>query len=266
MKLASFVQWCIDFKVEPLGIEVMLKSDEYRVATALDLICYVTVKEKGYWGETYKSDSKSTGAKKGDPKESYKEVKQLAIVDYKSGKNFYDKNVLQLLESKLIFEENFPDIKVGGIYNFGANDWKGSTPTYKFYNQERENKNIDFLKAIFKNVLDRGKVEFEHKILPKRKRQFVGSADFSNLTMENVVKYETLEETAQRYWLEANTVVDHFKVFIDENKIETGKNLRTCLNPKDAAELKDLALKVGLKYNNRQKFIQRMVEKFNSYK
>jgi len=206
--VASFLAWIKEYKVNPLGIELMVKSDKYKVATALDLICEVTVKEKGHFGEVYKSDSKATGAKKGDPKESYGEVKKVVIVDFKSGKKgFYAKNVIQLLLSRKIFEENFPKVGIDGIFNFAPNDWKGSNPTFKFYDQERENKQIDYLKSILENILERGMKEFEFELSKKKERIFNGKIDITKLgDTDNMFQTYTLEQMADMYFdtLETN--------------------------------------------------------------
>lgn len=181
--IASFVTWVNDYNIKPIGIEMMLKSDKWKVATALDLVCYATVDETGYWGELYKS-----GKNKGQPKASKKKVEKLIVVDFKSGKKgFYAKNVLQLLLSKDIFEECFPALSIDGIFNFAPNDWK-SSPSYKFYDQERETKQIDYLKKIRDNVFTRGMVEFEEVLCKKRQRMFTGVVGLG-VQNENIVQY-----------------------------------------------------------------------------
>ena len=129
--LLSFAQWVKDYKVKPIAIELMLASREYKVATAVDYICQLTIKEKGFFGETYKS-----GAKKGQQKESAREREVVAIIDFKSGKKgFYDKHALQLLLNKIIVEENYGEkLKVEKLFNFSPKEWK-STPSYNFKDQ-----------------------------------------------------------------------------------------------------------------------------------
>lgn len=262
--VASFLTWIKEYKVRPLGIELMLKSDKYKVATALDLICEITAMEKGFHGEVYKSASKATGAKAGDPKMTLGEVKKNVIVDFKSGKKgFYDKNILQLLESRVIFEENFPDIKIDGIYNFAPNDWK-TKPTYKFYDQERESKQIDYLKKIFENVMERGKTEFEEKLMKRRERVMLGDIDINNI-QDELIQDMTLEEMANKYYREKYVVNrDVFGDFLEESKddITDTEGLVYVLERCNEEYLQELANGVGITYNNQEDFIKQLVSKY----
>lgn len=257
--LASLLTWIKEYNIKPLGIEVMLKSEKYRVATALDLICYATFKEKGFWGEVYKS-----GENKGNPKESYKEVTKLVIVDFKSGKKgFYHKNILQLLLSRVIFEENF-SLKVEGIFNFAPNDWLTS-PTFKFYDQERESKQIGYLKAIAENVFQRGLVEFNQILSKKEHRVLKGEIDVNNINLDSIVSYVNLEQLADYYYIKANTKVDVFEELIKTTKIDNTLDFRVYLNKLPATELKDLAIGIGIKYTTKQDFIKKVNQKFIEY-
>lgn len=186
--VASFVQWLKDYKVEPYAIEVMVHHPKWKVATAIDLIAKVTVEESGFWGEVYKS-----GAKKGQPKETKKPVEKLVIIDFKSGKGtgFYPSNVLQLLLNREMFEVNFPTLKLEGVYNFAPNAWRGSTPTYRFFDQEREGSGmVAKMQAVFENVLERGLMEFEDWLQSYRELDFSGNileGNIQSLSAEQVV-------------------------------------------------------------------------------
>lgn len=190
--ISSFVKWVDDYKIEPIAVEQMMRSEKYRVATAIDLVCYATVEEKGFWGEVYKS-----GAKKGEPKETKQAVRKLIIVDFKSGKSkgFYPVNILQLLLNRVIFEENLPDIKLDGVYNFAPNDWRTS-PSYEFYDQERESKMTDFLDKIKHNVFERGKEIFEEKLQSRRELAITGDV------LNPEIEFLSLEEVALGYFSE----------------------------------------------------------------
>lgn len=214
--VASLLTWIKEMNVKPLAIELMVKSNKYKVATALDLVCEVTTRQKGFWGEVYK-----TGEKKGEPKETYKDVTEIALVDFKSGKKgFYDKNVLQLLLSREIFEENFPNIKIGSVYNFAPNDWV-SSPTYKFYDQERDNSNINFLKKIKDLVFKFGVVEFEHKMENAKITDISGNIGEGSFS---VVK-STPQEEADAYWKRTYIDnVDKVEGFILDNEL-TSKSI-----------------------------------------
>lgn len=128
--ILSFTVFCKEYNVKPLAIELMLKSEKYKVASPVDLIAEITIIEKGFFGEVYKS-----GVNKGQPKETKQEKKIIAIIDLKSSKAFYDKHQLQLLLYKDMVNENYPEIEIGGIYNWSPKEWVGTEPTYNFKEQ-----------------------------------------------------------------------------------------------------------------------------------
>lgn len=116
--ILSFAQWLMDYNVEPLGIQMMLASDENGLSGRLDLRC--NMDSKNYTEKT--------------PPESRK--RHAAIVDYKSGKsgNFYLENEIQLGCYRDIWNFNFPDDPVECIYNWSGKNWR-TRPGYHFKNQ-----------------------------------------------------------------------------------------------------------------------------------
>ena len=129
--LLAFAQWCIDYSVKPLSVEIVLASEEMGVAGAIDLVAELTIVEKGYFGEVYKS-----GPRKGEPKESKTETVVTAIIDFKSGrKGFFEAHEIQLESYRLLWNENFPEIGIDRIYNCSPKDWRGENPTYNFTDQ-----------------------------------------------------------------------------------------------------------------------------------
>ena len=131
--LLSFAQFCQDYNVKALGIELMLRHYGWRVATPIDLICEMDYEVLGYHGEVYKTNSGEN--KKGDPKLTKNKIRVRAILDFKSGrKGFYDKHALQLGIGKIIFEENYPNMKIDALFNFSPKDWRTS-PTYNLKEQ-----------------------------------------------------------------------------------------------------------------------------------
>lgn len=90
--LIAFAQWIYDYKVEPIAIEIPLADSVLGYAGTIDLVAFIEVEEKGFFGETYK-----TGDKKGLPKESSRKVRTCAIIDFKSNrKTFHFSNTLQV--------------------------------------------------------------------------------------------------------------------------------------------------------------------------
>jgi hypothetical protein len=138
--MLSLMQFVIDHDVEPLAIEFVghYKKGQVKYAGAVDLICNMNIKEKGNWGEVYKS-----GKMKDLPKATYQENRVLAMIDLKSGKSgFFDSHKIQLNMYRKMFE-NMTDLKLDRIYNLAPNDWHGDTPTYKY--KEQSDLSIDKL-------------------------------------------------------------------------------------------------------------------------
>lgn len=127
----GFAQFLKDYKVKPLAIEVVLASQD-GYAGAVDLICLMTITEKGFFGEVYKS-----GDNKGNPKETKRETEVFAILDFKSGrKNFYESHEIQLEAYKCTVRENFPalDTDKMKLFNYSPNEWR-TAPGYKIKDQ-----------------------------------------------------------------------------------------------------------------------------------
>lgn len=124
--MAAFIQFSFDYQIKPLGIEYVLLSDK-GFGTLIDLVCEVTVEEKGFWGEVYKS-----GKQKGEPKETKKSVTKCAIINFKSGRHgFYRSNGIQIECERQLWEENFPDLQVDMACNWSPKEWT-SNPGYNF--------------------------------------------------------------------------------------------------------------------------------------
>ena len=107
--LLAFAQFVRDYNVKPLAIEIGLVSPTYHFAGCVDMPCVMT-----------------------DPKtgRSY-----TAIVDFKSGrKGFYEEHELQLHLYRMMWNENFPQIKIERLYNFSPKDWR-TKPTYNLKDQ-----------------------------------------------------------------------------------------------------------------------------------
>jgi hypothetical protein len=126
--LIAFAQFVYDYDVTPLMIEQVVAHGF--LGGAIDLVCSMTIKEKGFFGETYLS-----GAKKGEPKESFRERRVTAMIDYKSGrKGFYVSHEIQLKVYQELFESVFPDYPIEKLYNFSPKDWI-SNPGYNLKDQ-----------------------------------------------------------------------------------------------------------------------------------
>lgn len=151
--LLAFAQFVIDHKVKPYAIEIALAhKDGY--AGMIDLPCAMTIREKGFFGEVYKS-----GEKKDQPKETFREREVTAIVDFKSGrKGFYEDHEIQLHAYRKMWNENFPELKVERIFNWSPKDWRGKEPTYNLKDQT-ESKNIQK----FEHLVNIARIEMDKK-------------------------------------------------------------------------------------------------------
>lgn len=133
--MLAFAQFCIERNVKPLAIEIVLTHPTDGYAGAIDLACEFDGAIKGFHGEVYKS-----GKRAGEQKETTKNVRCTAIVDFKSGrKGFYESSEAQLAAYKEMWNKRFPDKHVEYIFNWSPKEWRGSTPTYNLVDQTNSN-------------------------------------------------------------------------------------------------------------------------------
>ncbi|HEY1025315.1 MAG TPA: hypothetical protein VGE26_09145 [Sphingobacteriaceae bacterium] len=184
--LVAFVQFCQDYKVVPLGIEYVLLSQR-GFGTLIDLVCNMTIEEKGFWGEVYKS-----GEKKGQPKETKRAKQITAVINFKSGRHqFYRSNGIQALAEKQLFEENFPDIKIDAAYNWSPKDWK-TEPGYnlKDWNGEIEPGEVDA-------VMQLAEVRFAQKAINRRYLNIYGTIHKGD-PVSALIHQESVEDFCMR--------------------------------------------------------------------
>lgn len=129
--ILAFAQFMKDTDLRPLAIELVLTNPQDGYAGAIDLCAEITIEEKGFYGETYK-----TGANAGKPKETKRQRRIRAIIDFKSGrKGFFPEHEVQLLAYKTMWNMHFEQYPVERVYNFSPKEWRGTTPTYNFKDQ-----------------------------------------------------------------------------------------------------------------------------------
>lgn len=128
--LLAFMQWVEDFKVRPIAVEFPIANSEMGLGGTIDLPCYITIKEKGFYGEVYKS-----GDRKGEKKETTQEREVIAITDLKSGrKGFYEEHEFQLEAYRRMWNAVYPQYPIEKIYDWSPKEWK-TTPSYNFTDQ-----------------------------------------------------------------------------------------------------------------------------------
>ena len=188
-RIIRFARFCNDYKVEPIMIEKVLSLEEYEVASPIDLVCRMTVKEKeeGFFGETYKRSG--NGYKAGDPKKSVREVERtyFAIVDFKSG-GIYSSHSLQLELYRRMVEAWYGDlVKVEKIYNFSPKSESGKGYTLRDQTECKELRKADA-------VYMQGMINHQNK--DKTFRFYTGTININNGFDESkhVVVYDIAEE------------------------------------------------------------------------
>ena len=128
--LLAFAQFVEDYSVKPIAIEFPIASPNMGLGGTIDLVCKMTIKEKGFFGEVYK-----TGDRKGEPKETTQEREIVAIVDLKSGrKGFYEEHEFQLHSYRRMWNAMFQQHTIERVYDWSPKEWK-TTPSYNFTDQ-----------------------------------------------------------------------------------------------------------------------------------
>lgn len=129
--ILAFAQFMKDTDLKPLAIELVLTNPQDGYAGAIDLCAEITIEEKGFFGDVYK-----TGANAGKPKETKRQRRIRAIIDFKSGrKGFFPEHEVQLLAYKTMWNMHFENYPVEKVYNWAPKEWRGTTPSYHFKDQ-----------------------------------------------------------------------------------------------------------------------------------
>lgn len=199
--IAAFKQFCNDYEVEPVAIEMMLASDEMGMAGTLDFPCKMILPEdKKAYEKAVKEFEKNASLK--NPKELAEPVKpekKLAIVDFKSG-GVHESAELQLAISKILFEENFPGLKVEGLYNWSPKEVRqNNTPGYNLTDQT----NTKFTYGAMLTLLDYYNLMYPNEIADKKVINFAGKIENDGLPISNNVRTSTLGERIEKRF-EAN--------------------------------------------------------------
>lgn len=129
--LLAFAQFMKDVELKPLAIELVLTNPEDGYAGAIDLAAEITIEEKGFFGEVYK-----TGANAGQPKETKQKRRIRAIIDFKSGrKGFFPEHEVQLHAYMKMWNMHFEAYPVEKVFNWSPKNFTGDIPTYNFKDQ-----------------------------------------------------------------------------------------------------------------------------------
>lgn len=108
--ILAFAQFVKDYDVRPYAVEIALVHPRLGYAGLIDMPCSMLEKPG--------SDERIN-----------------AIVDFKSGrKGFWEESEIQLHLYKMLWNENFPDKRIGRVFNFAPKDWR-KKPTYTLKEQ-----------------------------------------------------------------------------------------------------------------------------------
>ena len=209
--ILAFAQFVVDYKVKPLALELIMRSEKYKVASPVDMIFQMTIMEKGPWGEPLKS-----GPNKGEPKTIEREKVINAIMDFKSSQNgFFDKHFFQLHLYKRIVKENYPDLEIEGLYNWSPKDWRGA-PTYNL--KEQSDGKLEELCDV---VFEQGRIKHEWKT--PTVTTFADSISMSTYETEPMITTVPLKEYLEnKHAVEKESKEDGSET-TEETTIETSK-------------------------------------------
>lgn len=189
-RLKEDIQAWADFvyrhKVKVLAVEMVLCSEAFEFATAIDVVCMMDIDEKGFYGEVYAS-----GEKKGQPKETKRTVNIRAIINMKSGRHgFYPENANQLELERMVWNENYPDLPVDRVYNWSPTEWRNKDgDKYNLKDQTGAANKIE-LEAMLMLASERYKGKNEQKVWTNIYGEiYYGNDPTSNITQLKVIDH-----------------------------------------------------------------------------
>jgi hypothetical protein len=175
--MIAWAQFVHDTKLKCIAVEMVLCSSK-GFATAIDVVADMDLPVKGEWGEVYAS-----GTRKGQPKVTSKNVRKRVLINMKSGRHgFYPNNGLQVAAEKILFEENFPDIKIDAFLNWAPTDWEsvdGDKYKFKDWTDSIDMREIDCMFSL-------AEVKFRDKMQNKDRLNIWGQLVYGNSPGTNI--------------------------------------------------------------------------------
>lgn len=147
--LTAWADFVAKRKVKVMAVELVLVSDVHRFGSAIDIVCSM----------------------------DFGKSRIIGLINMKSGRHgFYAENAQQLLGEKILFEENYPDIKIDKIFNWRPTDWRDiGSEKYKLQDQT-DKANMDKLLLMFQLA----KLEFTDDLLDKPQYQLYGQLTYGS--------------------------------------------------------------------------------------
>lgn len=199
--IMSFAIFCKERNVKPVLIEKMLRSARLRIASSVDAVVEMDSEPETYTVEMETGETYKTGPKKGQPKVEKKTIKRtrriFAILDFKSGKNFYDEYALQLELHRRFIGENYGNVlRIEEIYNFAPGDISAKISKYKLKRQT-DNPILDMATIVYLQ----GKKRFlKTNYTVKTRRGEISIND--DMDMDSIFVAERLEDYIKRIMAE----------------------------------------------------------------
>lgn len=195
--LLSFAIFCKKRNVRPVLIEKMLRSSRLKVASSVDAVVEMDSEPTVYEVEMETDEVYKSGPRKGERKKVTKKIKQIkrifAILDFKSGKNFYDEYAFQLeLYRRMIHENYGKTLEISEMYNFAPGEPSAKTTKYKLKKQT-DNPILDMATVVYLQ----GKKKFEKTNYTITTRITDISLD-GDLDIESVTRTESLSDYIYR--------------------------------------------------------------------
>ncbi len=171
--MGSFLQFVCDRKIKPVGIEFPILSARKPLAGHIDLIC-----EMEWNGKMIN-----------------------AIIDYKTGDNFFDEHNYQLHVYKELWNEWFADtFPIDFVFNWKPNKWRTNKPTYTLKNQTKSGLDVGgrintaMLEGWLEDKREVTRLEGKFIFGESKMEDIVKQTDFSTI-LENEVEKGDHEKT-----------------------------------------------------------------------
>lgn len=193
--MQAWADFVYRYKVKVLAVEMVLCSEAFEFATAIDIVCMMEVAEPGLdLGDPYK-----TGPRKGQPREIEILKTRRAIINLKSGRHgFYQENANQLELERMVWNENYPDLPVDKIFNWAPADWRNVTgEKWKLKDQTGAANKIE-MEAMLMLASERYKGKNEQKVWTNIYGEiYYGNDPTANITQLRVIDH--LETKVKNY-------------------------------------------------------------------
>lgn len=114
--LVALAAWLVERKAKPLAVEIMLASKDGYAGT-IDLVCEMEDME-----EVMVLNENPRSKYCGQMVKEKRSCTVRAMIDWKSG-GIWDSHAVQMELYRRIWEEHFPELPIGRMYNVSPKDW-----------------------------------------------------------------------------------------------------------------------------------------------